>query len=346
MTSTRRHFVTLTVFLLGFAGVLTVLYAWRLPPFRSDVAWTDNAYLHGKVTAISAQVAAEVVAVPVKDFERVKKGDVLVRLDDRALKAGVAQAQAALEAAKAAQDNGAQAVRSAQATLEAKQAALASVKAARETAQSAWDRASKLNATSYVSQSDADQARLTLDQAQALVREAQSAIDVAQQAVETAELSRRSLVANTDAAQAALEAAQVALDHAVIRAPEAGRLGQVSARIGQYVSAGTTLVSLVPPDLWLIANYKETQLKGLRPGDPVSFTVDALGPISFTGRIEQFSPATAAQFSLLAGANATGNFTKIAQRVPVRIAIDPNQPEAARLAPGLSAEVSARRGAS
>ncbi|OWY02995.1 HlyD family secretion protein [Thioclava sp. IC9] len=341
MSQTRRYIASALILLIALAGVATVLYAWRLPPFRSDVAWTDNAYLQGKVTPISAQVAAEVTAVPVSDFEEVKKGDVLVRLDDRALKAAVEQAQAALETAKAAQSNGAQAVNSAKATLEAKQAALASAKAAQATAQTARDRASKLTKKSYVSQSDADQAQLTLDQAKAGVQEAQSAIDVAQQAVQTAELNKRSLAAKTDAAQASLDAAQVALDHAVIRAPQDGRLGQVSARVGKFVSAGSTLVSLVPSDLWLIANYKETQLAGLRMGELVTFTVDALGKIEFKGHIERFSPATAGQFSLLSGSNATGNFTKIAQRVPVRISIDPDQPQTARLAPGLSAEVSA-----
>jgi multidrug resistance efflux pump len=339
MSLSKRHISTLIIVLIGIAGAFTVLYAWRLPPFRSNIAWTDNAYLHGRVTTLSSQVSSLVSEVPVSDFQNVKKGDVLVRFDDRALKAAVAQAQAALEASKAAQTNGAQAVASAKASLDAKNAALVSAQASLRTAQSAWSRASKLNEKSYMSQSDTDKAELVLEQAKANVLEAKSAIEVAAQAVQTAQLHRQSLAANVDAATAALEASQVLLDHAVVRAPEDGTLGQIGVRVGQYVSAGSSLMGLVPPDLWLIANYKETDLDGMHEGDAVSFRVDALKGERFSGHIARFSPATAAQFSLLSSSNATGNFTKIAQRVPVRIAIDPGQPLAADLEPGLSVEV-------
>lgn len=339
MSLSKRHISTIVVLLIGLAGAFTVLYAWRLPPFRSDVAWTDNAYLHGRVTTLSSQVSSLVSEVPVSDFQKVKKGDVLVRLDDRSLKAAVAQAQAALEASEAAQTNGAQAVASAKASLDAKNAALVSAQASLSTAKAAWARASKLNKKSYMSQSDTDKAKLSLEQAKAKVLEAKSAIEVATQALQTAKLNRQSLAANVDAAQAALEATQVALDHAVVRAPEDGTLGQIGVRVGQYVSAGSSLMALVPPDLRLIANYKETDLDGMQTGDAVSFRVDALKGKRFSGHIARLSPATAAQFSLLSSSNATGNFTKVAQRVPVRISIDPGQPLAANLEPGLSVEV-------
>ncbi|KEP71414.1 hemolysin secretion protein D [Thioclava dalianensis] len=339
MSLSKRHINTGIVVLMGVLGLLVVLYAWRLPPFTSQVAWTDNAYLHGRVTTLSSQVSSLVTEVPVKDFDTVSKGEVLVKLDDRSLVAALAQAKAQLEAARAAQANGEQAVASAKATLDARNAALASAQASARTAQTTMDRATKLNAKNYMSQSDTDQAQLALDQANANLREAKSAIEVATQAVKTAELNRHSLDANVDAAQAALDSAKVQLDHAVIRAPEAGTLGQVGVRVGQFVSAGSSLMGLVPHDLWLIANYKETELKGMTVGDAVQFSVDALGGETFTGRIERFSPATAAQFSLLSSSNATGNFTKVAQRVPVRISIDPGQPDLDKLVPGLSVEV-------
>src|SRR5690606_32638898 len=119
------------------------------------------------------------------------------------------------------------------------------------------------------------------------------------------------------------ELAKIDLDNAVIRAPADGRLGQISVRVGQYVTPGSALVSHIGEDVWIIANFNETGLHGMRVGETVHFTVDAMQHRAFTGKVEAFSPATASEFSLMAGTNATGNFTKVAQRLPVRISIDP-----------------------
>jgi len=122
----------------------------------------------------------------------------------------------------------------------------------------------------------------------------------------------------------------------VITAPRDGQVSELGVRLGQYVSAGTQLLYLVPEQLWIIANYKETQTFRMRPGQPVSIAVDALDGARLSGRVERLAPATGSEFSLLRPDNATGNFTKVVQRVPVRISIDPDQPLAARLRPGLS----------
>ena len=135
---------------------------------------------------------------------------------------------------------------------------------------------------------------------------------------------------------AAVELARIDLANTQIHAPEDGRLGQVSARLGQYVTAGTALAPLVGQDIWIVANFPETGVNGMKLGQAVDITVDALQDRHFTGRVESFSPATASEFSLLAGSNATGNFTKIVQRLPVRISIDPGQEMGEYLAPGLS----------
>jgi multidrug resistance efflux pump len=124
----------------------------------------------------------------------------------------------------------------------------------------------------------------------------------------------------------------------VIRAPEAGQLGEIGVRLGQYVTNGTQLFTLVPPDRWVIANYKESQTSHMAPGEPAWFTVDALGGARFKGQVERLSPAAGSEFSVLKPDNATGNFVKVPQRIGVRIVPDPDQPQAAQLRPGMSVE--------
>ncbi len=141
-------------------------------------------------------------------------------------------------------------------------------------------------------------------------------------------------------AEAAVHLAEIDLQNTRIVAPEDGRLGEVGARLGQYVSAGTQLLALVPKRFWVVANFKETQLSGMKVGQPATFVVDALPDEKLHGRVERFSPATGSEFSVLKADNATGNFTKVAQRLPVRIAIDDGQDLANRLAPGMSVVVS------
>ena len=139
--------------------------------------------------------------------------------------------------------------------------------------------------------------------------------------------------------QAALELAQIDLQNTQIIAPTGGQLGQISVRLGAYVSAGTHLTSLVPPQHWVIANLKETQLAEVRVGQPVTFTVDALNGETFHGKVQSISPATGVEFSAISPDNATGNFVKIAQRIPVRITVNDGQNNSERLRPGMSVQV-------
>jgi multidrug resistance efflux pump len=144
------------------------------------------------------------------------------------------------------------------------------------------------------------------------------------------------LTAQIRTAEAQVKLAQINLDNTVIRAPRDGQLSESGVRQGQYVTAGSQLMFLVPDLQWVIANYKETQVRDIRAGQAATFAVDALGEARLTGRVEGFAPATGSEFSVLRPDNASGNFTKVVQRLPVRIAIDPNQPLAARLRPGMS----------
>ncbi|PYE84879.1 HlyD family secretion protein [Pseudoroseicyclus aestuarii] len=334
----KKHIPALAAVILGLIGIAATLLAFGLPPFTSSVETTTNAYVRGHVVTLSPQVAGHVTEVTVRDFQRVEAGEVLARIDDRSLRQQLAQAQSQLDAARAAQENADQSQASGEAALRARQAALTSAQAALQTAQTSADRATELQGRGIVSTSSLDQSQLALDQANAGVAQAQSQLEVAEQDLKSVGSNRESLAAQVQAAEAAVELARIALDNATIRAPQAGQLGQVGVQAGQYVTPGSSLMALVPHDVWVVANYKETQLHGMQPGQRVTFSVDAMDGQVFTGHISGFSPATASEFSAL-GSSASGNFTKIAQRLPVRIAIDPGQPEAEALAPGLSVVV-------
>lgn len=330
---------TVIALAIGIAGVLLLLYAWHLPPFQASEPTTENAYVRGKVTTIAPQVAGYVSAVEVTDFQAVKAGDVIARIDDRIARQKLAQADAQLAAARAAMEVATQGIASAEAVLRADRAGVESARSALTTAQTSWDRAQALRTRGVASQSAADQSELALQQAEAAVTQAEAQLDVQREAVKSARVALQSRQADIANAQAAVELARIDLDNTIIRAPADGHLGQVTVRVGQYVTPGSALVSHVGTDIWVVANFKETSLTGLRRGEAVRFTVDAMGHRAFAGRVESFSPATASEYSLLAGTNATGNFTKIAQRLPVRIAIDPGQPMAEDLRPGMSVVV-------
>ncbi|RMC31346.1 HlyD family secretion protein [Paracoccus alkanivorans] len=337
---TRSHILpTAIALVIGIAGVLLLLFAWHLPPFHPAEPTTENAYIRGKVTTIAPQLSGYVSEVAASDFQTVEKGDVIARIDDRIYRQKLAQAEAQLAAARAALQVGQQNVASAQATLRANEAGLASAKSALETAQTSWDRARELRTRGVASQSSADQSELALQQARASVTQAEAQLDVQREAVNSTRVALSAQKADIASAEAAVELARIDLDNTVIRAPADGRLGQVSVREGQYVTPGSALVSHIGTDVWIVANFKETGLHGMRVGETVRFTVDALQHRAFTGKVEAFSPATASEYSLMAGSNATGNFTKIAQRLPVRISIDSGQEMSEYLAPGLSVVV-------
>lgn len=168
------------------------------------------------------------------------------------------------------------------------------------------------------------------------MRQAEAVREVARQDVTSVGVARQGLEAAVEGARAAVRLAEIDLANTVITAPERGQLGQVGARRGQYVTAGSQLVSLVPPRLWVIANFKERQAGRMRPGQVASVTVDALGDRRLTGRVQQISPATGSEFAVLPAQNATGNFTKVAQRLPVQIVLDAGQEGLAALRPGMS----------
>jgi multidrug resistance efflux pump len=335
-----RSTATLVAVVIGLAGAALVLYAWRLPPFTSSVETTDNAYVRGQVTLISPQLNGYVAEVAVQDYQRVNAGQLLVRIDDCIYEQKLHQAKATLATQKAALANSEQTRRSDEARIKASEAQVDSTKAGLKAAEANWERIEPLLTRGVTTQKEADQARAGFDQAKAALSQAQAALEVAHQDLASTLVNRQSLEAAVQGAEATVHLAEIDLQNTRIVAPQDGRLGEVGARMGQYVSAGTQLLAVVPEKIWVVANFKETQLAGMKVGQPVTFTVDALEHANLSGHIERFSPAAGSEFSVLKADNATGNFTKVAQRVPVRIAIDVGQELAERLAPGMSVVVS------
>lgn len=325
---------------VALAGVALVLYAWRLPPFTSPIESSENATVRGQVTLISPQLAGYITEVPVQDFQFVHQGALLVRIDDRIYRQRVMQAEAQLAAARAALANSAQQKRSAEAGIAQGVAAVDSAQAQADKAGADLRRIEELVADGSLSLRERDQARAARAQALAGTAQARAALAIARETLRSVVVNRGALESAVANAEAALRLARIDLANTEIRAPRDGQLGQVSVRVGAYVNAGTQLTALVPPLRWVIANMKETQMAHVQPGQPATFAVDALDHAQLRGHVERISPATGSEFSVIPPDNATGNFVKIAQRIPVRISIDADQPLAARLRPGMSVVVS------
>ncbi|WP_122575322.1 HlyD family secretion protein [Pseudomonas viridiflava] len=340
-SSRRKRIISSVLFgAVALAGVLIVLYAWQLPPFTSPIQSTENAQVRGQTTLISPQLSGYVYEVPVQDFQFVKTGDLLVRLDDRIYKQRLDQALAQLDVQKASLANNLQQRRSAEATIVQRQAQLQNTIAQSRKSSADLRRNQALVTDGSVSKSELDVTRAADAQASAAVAEAKATLQIAREDLQTVIVNRGSLEASVANAEAAIQLARIDLDNTRIVAPRDGQLGQIGVRLGAYVNSGAQLMALVPERRWIIANMKETQMADVRLGQSVSFTVDALDDQTMHGRVQRISPAAGSEFSLLPADNATGNFVKISQRIPVRIIVDDNQPLLERLRPGMSVVVS------
>lgn len=322
--------------LVILAGVLTVLYAWGLPPFRSGDVTTDNAYVRGQTTIISPQVTGYVTAVNVRDFADVRKGAVLVMIDDRIYRARVAQGTANIAAQTATLDNALQNQRSSEAQVRLQDAAVANAQAQLVRARADMARVDDLVGEGSVSRRERDQTLAALRQAEAAVRQAQAQRAIAVEQVRSVDVGRGGLRAQVENASATRDLARVDLDNTIIRAPRDGRLSEVAVRVGQLVSPGTQLMYLVPTEHWVVANFKEAQTAEIRAGQKATLQVDAFGGASLTGVVERVSPAAGSEFSVIRPDTGSGNFVKVPQRIAVRIRIDPDQKLVPRLGPGMS----------
>jgi len=340
--NTRSNLRVVSIFAaaaIGIVGVLVILYAWQLPPFTRHTQFTDNAYVRGQTTFISPQVNGYITEVKVQDFAVVKRGDLLVQIDDRIYNQRVHQAEAQLAMKVAALNNNLQQRKSAEAVIKRNEAALQNAQAQNQKSQADLRRVKNLTADGSLSIRERDAALASAAQGSADIAQARATLETSRQDLQTVIVNRAALQADVENARAALELAQIDLQNTRIVAPRDGQLGQMAVRLGAYVTAGTHLTSLVPSQRWVIANLKETQLANIHTGLPVRFTVDALNNQAFSGRVESISPATGVEFSAISPDNATGNFVKIAQRIPVRIAVEGNAEQIARLRPGMSVQV-------
>ncbi|MEJ1964910.1 MAG: HlyD family secretion protein [Gammaproteobacteria bacterium] len=336
----RNKTTVIAIAVVALVGVLAILYAWRLPPFSGVREATDNAYVRGRVTIISPQVNGYVTQVKVQDFAEVEAGQILATIDDRIYRARVAQALANVGAQEAALSNSTQAQRSRETATQSQDAAIATAIAQLEHARADMRRADALIADGSISTRERDQTLATLLASEAAVRQANAGRAIGTQDVRTVVVGRSGLEAAVAAARAQLRLAEIDLENTIIRAPVAGQLSEIGVRNGAYVTPGTQLLFLVPHDVWIIANFKEAQTRNMRVGQPVKFRADALGSTRFKGHVQNLAPAAGSEFAVLKPDNATGNFVKVAQRISIRISIDPDQALARRLRPGMSVEVS------
>lgn len=301
---------------------------------------TDNAYLQANNAVISPRVAGYVASVEVSDNQSVVPGQVLARIDDRDYRVEFAQAEADVAQANADVANIAAQIEQQNARMAQSSAALASATAEAEFARQEAGRFGTLVGSGAVSLKQSQQAGSELKRAQAAVAEAQAALETVRQQTNVLKSSQDRAAAALKRAEAALEQAKLRLSYTVLTAPVAGVVGDRSVRAGQYVQPGSRLLTIVPiKDVYLVANFKETQLKGMYRGEQVRIVVDSYPDRELVGAVDSLAPGTGAQFALLPPENATGNFTKIVQRVPVKIVIDRASLGDIELRPGLSATV-------
>jgi len=300
---------------------------------------TDNAFVQADTTLVSPQINGYVTEVLVRDNQRVEPGQILVRLDDADARAQLAQAEANLAALIAAVDNVDARAAQEQAMIASRAAGVSQAQAQANLAQARVDRYGKLAEQGWISQQGIQTEQAGAQTASASVAQAQAALVAEQRTAGVLGSTRQQSVAAVEQARAQVDVARTNLDRTIIRAATAGVVGARGVRPGQYVRTGGQLLSIVPlGDTYIVANFKETQLDRLRLGQTVHISADAFPGEDLTGRIDSFAPATGSEFALIPVENATGNFTKITQRVPVRIVVDRRQGGAA-LRPGLSVEV-------
>ncbi|HZT89095.1 MAG TPA: HlyD family secretion protein [Stellaceae bacterium] len=319
------------------AGIGGGWYWWTELRFLQS---TDDAYIASDVSVISPKIEGYIKEVRVQDNEQVTAGQVLFVIDDRDFAARVAQAEAAVASEEATIATYKDRLLLQKAVIDQAAAAVKSAEADLTRTQLDYNRYAALVTSDFASRQRFEQAQADYNKAAAALESARAALAAAKNQLLVLQSQQREEEARLTQQRANLRLARNDLDNTVIRAPVSGVAGNRAGQVGQYVKAGTQLLSLVPlPHVYVTANFKETQLTHMRPGQAADVAVDAYPDHPLQGRVESFAPASGAQFSLLPPDNATGNFTKIVQRVPVRIALPANGPLAALLRPGLSVTV-------
>jgi membrane fusion protein (multidrug efflux system) len=365
----RQYVTPLLIVLLAAAVVFTITRNWNAWEGGRISQVTDDAYVRGDLTPLSTKVSGIVGEVRVGDYQQVRKGDVLVQLEDDDYKAHVAQAIAAVEAAKAALENNRRqrevqdakiqralaGIDEANAQISAARAGKNAVEADVVRTREERTRQEALLKTGSATQQKvesaiADQQRFAaqaasrdadLVQTRTLLRSNELAVEAERRSKQVLESQDQQLLADLRSKEAGLTLAQINLGYTLVVAPADGTVGERQVRQGQLVSPGTQVITFVDSKRWVQANFRETQLTNVRVGDTAKIRVDTFPGHTVTGKVLEIAPASGSQFALLPPDNATGNFTKVVQRVPVKIALE-DSPFASQLRPGLSVEVTVR----
>jgi membrane fusion protein (multidrug efflux system) len=329
----RRH-----PLLSGISATLllaTVGLGYLYGDYTGHFESTDDAFIAARQFSIAPKVSGYVSSVAVTDNQHVNAGDVIARIDDRDYRIALAQAQAQVAATQASIQNIDAQIDVQQAQISASQAQLSQAEAALVFAQQQATRYEDLMKTGSGTIQNAQQYSSQLRQQQGGLASAQASLKVAQRQLESLKAQRESAVANLAQAQAQRDQAQLNLSYTTVTAAQAGRIVNLGAAVGEYAQQGTALSMFVPDDIWVTANFKETQLDEMRAGEPVRLKIDAYPERSIGGRVASVQPGSGPAFSLLPPENATGNYVKIVQRVPVKIVMD-NPPADVALGPGMS----------
>ena len=295
---------------------------------------SDDAFIDTRTVQITPQVGGTIVAVPVTDNQHVQKGRLLLRIDQRDYEAALAQAKAQVEQAQAGVENADAQILAQQANIAQAKTAVTQAEAALTFSQQQYTRAQNLFARGAGTQQAQQQAQTDLTQKKAALMASQASETAAEKQLGVLRAQRTSALAQVDAAAANVNTAQVNLDRTTITAAQAGSIANLTAAIGGYAQPGQSLMALVPETVWVTANFKETEIGEMKVGDPVSITVDAYPGKTFNGHIASIQAGSGTAFSLLPPQNATGNYVKIVQRVPVKIVFD-GKPDV-DLGPGMS----------
>jgi membrane fusion protein (multidrug efflux system) len=330
-----KHVLLWAAMIFTGLGVLALAgYWWKVGRFIES---TDDAYIGGDVTVIAPEVAGFIAKIAVSDNQQVHAGDLLVALDNRDYNAALAKAEAVVAIQQAALTN-LDATRHLQEAIVAQ--AQADITAAdAETTRSYDDelRYRQTAATGAASAQSLETADTAYKQAVANGEKMRAGLAAAQRQLDVIQTQKQEAQASLQQAVAECDIARLNLGYTELRAPIDGIVGNRSAQVGAYATTGSQLISLIPAHgLWVDANFKEDQLARIHPGSPATVTIDSISGKAFRGHVVSIAPATGAEFSVLPPENATGNFTKIVQRVPVRIAFDDESAAQGQLRPGLS----------
>jgi membrane fusion protein, multidrug efflux system len=329
----RRRPVVSAIGALLLAAVLGggYVYVDQIEHFQS----TDDAFIAARQSSIAPKVSGYITAVPVTDNQHVAAGDVIARIDDRDYRTALEQAEAQVAAAKASIENVDAQLDVQNAQISANQAQVDQAQAALVFAQQQAARFQHLEQTGYGTVQNSEQYTSQLHQQQASLQSAQATFNLAQRQLEALKAQRKSAVANLAQANAQRDQAQLNLSYTTVTAAQSGRVVNLGAAVGQFAQPGTSLTMFVPDEIWVTANFKEIQLDRMRPGEPVTLRIDAYPGRTIRGHVDSVQPGSGTAFSLLPAQNATGNYVKIVQRVPVKIVMD-NPPKDVALGPGMS----------